>query len=931
MPVPLLATKRFAPRIDPESVVPRPRLLEKLCALPRPKLTLVCAPAGFGKTTLIAEWAANLGIPLSWYSIEEQENNPIQFWQYVIAALQDAHPSWGMKTAALLSTNQPPSLNTILTSVINELVEAPGVETLLVLDDYHTIVNAEIHESLSFLVERLPSNLLLALATRVDPPFSLARLRSRRELREIRSADLRFTLLESSELLNTTLRLGLKPEAVQRLAHRTEGWIAGLQLAAISLQDTQDRDQFIDEFSGDDRYVADYLMEEVLQRRPENVQRFLIKTCILEQLCAPLCEALFLDEETDSKPHVPVDLHELGTSQSILEYLERSNLFLISLDNRRQWYRYHRLFADLLYQRLLEEVGPAGIAVLHRKASRWYSQQGNYPAAIEHASKSFDYPGVVQLIEDGAGFFFIHSQLLSLLTWIKALPENQLNERPKLAMIYAWALMATGQGDKVPDVLGLIETKIGFAADDLPDIDHAKGRLKDPQIQAALIEINVIRMNIAFARMDLRNVLDTGYRLLPYLHENHPGSLFNQLYHLRPVVMFNLGLAHEFSGDTLQAGKWFEQAAELAEITANDHLLALAMGHSAEVQFLGGRLDEVEETSLRVLELAHSKGTPHSPYLGVAYAHLGSAAYERNHLAEAEAAWRKAIELARPWRSWEGLLPAYIGMAQLAAIQYDWSALNTILEELTHNLSRAGGDFMFAGVESQRARFLIKQGLHSRAENWAKGIAHDPTQPVPYLLENDLIILARYHLAAGEWLHAQYLLARLHVSTEGGARLRRFVEILCLEALLSQFTGEHDQAVLYVKQAIQLAEPLKLVRTFIDEGEPLARLLQQCTTQKSGSRYAGRLLAVFDGESGKVTKLVDGGIPAEDWVEPLSDREIDVLDLIQQGFSNVEIARKLTISPTTVKTHTRNIFGKLGVNNRTAAATKARALGLLQK
>lgn len=908
---PLLATKLYPPRLMAGTVVGRTRLIQRLDEPPLPRLVLVSAPVGFGKTTLVAEWTTSLDIPRAWITFDEQDNDPQQFWRYVLAAVHQALPKWQPVSGALLEAPQPASQMIFVTTLLNDLTNTLSADgrLVLVLDDYHFVTNPEIHDPMAYLIERLPPGMLLVIASRVDPPLNLPRLRARRELREVRAADLRFSPQETAGLLNEILKLDLSDDLMAQLVQRTEGWVAGLQLAALSLQGHPDPRRFVSDFAGDDRYVADYLIEEVFRRRSAEVQDFLLQTSILERLSAPLCNYLL----------------ERADSQARLGELEAANLFLVPLDHRREWYRYHRLFADLLKLRLFETAGKQGLTALYKRASEWFTIQGLYEDAIGQSLRAEDYERVIELIESIAGEFFSTSRLITLLGWIEALPDESVRQHPRLLMIQAWALLATGKMEFAEDRLAVLEKQLGVEGVQLPGPDIALAPHLNQETLTALVEITVMRSNLASHHFRLEEVLEQGRRVLPFLNKDNSLAFYNSPHVLRPVVVFTMGLAYEFSGQMQAAMRCFEESVPIGEETGNYHILALALGHLAQVQMLMGMPERVEETCMRALKLAKGAAEMPSPFSGLAYVFLGSLAYESNELQAAEEHLTRGITLARPWNSWEILVPAYSNLAWIEAQRGNFPRAYAWLDELHELIVQSNGSQLGPAVAAQQARIQLAEGDLLQVKAWADGAGWQVDQPIYFLNEADALLYARYLVAAGEWQDAAKFVGRLVEFLRAGMRPGRLVEALLLGARVADAQNNEAQVLSQMREVLQLGEAQKLKRRFLDEGEPGAQLLQQALKAGIAQTYTRHLLSLFPGER---VAAIHHETRSIGLIEPLSERELDVLELLAEGLTNTEIGGRLYISLATVKTHTRNIYTKLQVNNRTAAVSRARKLSL---
>lgn len=933
MQIPLLQTKLSIP--PPRSnLVPRQRLTELLDAGQRRKLTLISAPPGFGKTTLVSNWIyqldepggqasapeefhpSSLELPLprvAWVSLDEQDNDPARFWQYVIAALQNLNAALGEHLPGAFQASQPPPLEAILTLLINNLAAyQPASDQLLplllILDDYHVITSDAIHDGLNFLIDHQPSTLHIVITTRSDPPLQLSRRQGRSEITQIRASELSFNNAEAEEFLNSLMGLNLSGNDVTALKSRTEGWIAGLQLAALSLQDQEDRHTFVTAFAGDDRHIADYLVDEVLRHQPMDVQFFLLRTSILDRLCAPLCDALTGRSE----------------SQTILISLERANLFLTPLDNRREWYRYHQLFADLLRQRLRESSSEEDIALLHRQAFEWYAERGEIIDAINHALLAGNHQDVALLIEQQAQEIFGQFKLNTLTKWIQALPEDFVSNRPKLSMIYAWALLATGQLEEVERSLQSIESSMDASAEVVATADWYK---LDPEVKGALAEVIVIRSALSISQFEIDKALELCQWVLPYLNDNSQPFLFNEPLSLRTVVLFNMGIASEYNGEGALAEEALSEAVRLSLEQRNINILPAAMAHLAQLQVVQGQLHQAHQTYRRAIRLASEYSDWPSPMAGAAEIGLGNLYYEWNDLERSLRHLNAGISLAERWNHVESLQTGYIGLAKLKHALGDESGAEALLEELARTLQQFEGKYLLPAVDASRARLWIAQSKLATANSWLQTSNLMLDGEFSYFQENDYLIVARLLIAQDRWEEADRLTARLLEFAEEGARRGRVIEVSMLRALVLMGQGKSVRAQETLSNVLAEAEPEGYVRLFIDEGPPMAQLLFRVAANSTKSSYINRLLDLID-----VQVASEGDKPEyseSQPVEPLSNREIEVLECIDEGLSNREIAQRLTISLSTVKSHTRNIYGKLGVNSRTQALAYARAWGIL--
>ncbi|HQI84432.1 MAG TPA: LuxR C-terminal-related transcriptional regulator [Anaerolineae bacterium] len=886
MSTPILATKLYIPPTR-SKVVQRPGLIEQLntgLALGC-KLTLVSAPAGFGKTTLVSAWVAGCGQPAAWLSLDEGDNDLTCFLTYLVAALQTLAPHIGAGVLAALQSPQLPSIESFLTVLLNEIATLLN-NFILVLDDYHVIDSQPVDQALVFLLEHLPPQMHLVIATREDPSLPLARLRARNQLTELRAADLRFTPAEAAEFLNQVMGLNLAAEDIAALETRTEGWIAGLQLAAISMQGHRDVASFIKSFTGSHRFVLDYLIEEVLQQQPESIQTFLLRTSILERMCGPLCDAVVRD------PAV--------SGQETLEYLEHANLFIVPLDHERHWYRYHHLFGDLLRKRLGQSLTSEDIAGLHIRASEWYEDQGLDIEAFQHAAAANDIERAERLMEGWGMPLHFRGAVNAILAWLASLPESVLDTRPLLRVRLATMALTAGQTTGVDE-------KIQAAEKALQNAELA------PQTRDLLGQIACARATLAITQYQPETVLIQARRALEYLL---PENL-----RFRFTANWALSVAYHLQGERAAARQALAEVLSINQTSTSMFSTILAVIHLGRLQELENQLYQAAETYRRALQMASEQPQPNT-----SDAHLGLAriAYEWNDLDAAEQHGQQALLLAQQFdRALDRFILCEVFLVRLKLARGDADGAAAMLAQIEQSARQQNFILRLPDIAAAQVLVLLRQGDVAAATR----LAHTHDLPISQ---------ARVHLAQGDTSRALALLSPLRQQMEAkgwqDVRLRAMV----LEAIALRAHGEKDKAAQLLGDALALAEPDGFIRLFVDEGEPMRlmifdfRLLiekQPRGQQHKLLGYVDNLLAAFAQPQSMPQSKV--GALKSDLVEPLSQRELEVLRLIAEGLSNHEIGARLFLALDTVKGHNRRIFDKLQVQRRTEAIARARELGLV--
>jgi len=894
----LLETKLFAPRRR-RGLVSRPRLVERMNRGVESTLTLVSAPAGFGKSSLLADWreasTAREG-STAWLSLDAGDSDPAVFWVNVMVALRTVVPGIG---AGATTRGEVAATDRMLTSLLNELAAVPG-DLVLVLDDYHAIEGREVHEGMAFLLEHLPAQIHVVIATRADPPLPLARMRARGELVEIRVAELRFTRDEAAAYFNEVMGLGLAAADVRTLEGRTEGWAAALQLAALSMQGRTDMASFIAGFAGDDRYIVDYLVEEVLLRQPDDVRAFLLDTSVLARMSAPLCDAVT----------------ERESSRATLEALDRGNLFVVPLDDRRRWYRYHHLFGDVLRARLLDEQ-PARVPELHRRASAWYERNHERAEAIRHAIAGEDFERAADLVELEVPTVLRARQEQTLRGWMEALPDESVRLRPVLSNGYAASLLVRGETDGV-------EARLVDAQRWLDEpVGNGRMVVADKTAFRNLpTGIAVHRAGLARLLGDVEGTITHARTALDLVSDD---DLIG-----RGAAAALLGLAYWTNADL--EGAYRSSAEAMATLEAAGYLsdvLGCAIG-LADIRIEQGRLDDAMRIHEQALALAEGAG---APLRGAPDMHVGISTilYERNDLAGA----RRHLQISDDLGEEHGLPQnPYRSRVAQARIRHAEGDLDEAHELLAAAERVFFGDFFpnVRPIAARRARLRIEQGRLAEAWSWARERGLSSRDELTYLREFEHATYARLLLAQGRLAGSEGhiaeaigLLERLRGAAEAAGRVERAIEVLVAGALAYHAAAMEADALAMLDRAIVLAEPGGFVRVFLDEGPPMARLLEVAARKRIAPEMVPRLLAAI------ANRPEVGPGAAQALIEPLSERELEVLRLLQGDMGGPDIARELVVSLNTVRTHTKNIYAKLGVNSRRAAVRRAADLDLLSR
>jgi ATP/maltotriose-dependent transcriptional regulator MalT len=911
----LLATKLHVPQPRP-GFLPRPRLLDRLDQGMARELVLVCTPAGFGKTALLGDWARGGRRAVAWLSLDPGDNDPTVFWRYVAAALEGVGVGVGERLAPLLGGPRPAPPDAVVTALVNSLAAQPNA-VALVLDDYHLIQAPPVHDSLTLLLERLPPQLQLLLASRTDPPLPLARLRVRGHLVELRAAELRFTIEETAALLREATGLELPADSVAALAARTEGWVAGLQLAGLSLQNHPDPAGFVATFSGSHRYVLDYLTEEVLARQPERLASFLLETSVLARLSGPLCDAVT----------------GRADGQALLEALERANLFLVPLDEVRGWWRYHHLFADLLRARL-QQTDPKRVPGLHRNAAAWLERHGLLDDAIRHALAAGDTDWAAGLVEDHAQAHYERGEGATVDRWLTALPAELVRARPRLLVAQAIQALIGGRVDQVEPLLQAAEH--AFAAQGGEPAEPPGGR-------AATGLANVPGM-VAMLRAELARQHGDTERTIQFARQGLALAAADDQY-LRYFVGWNLAVG------TLMQGRVEEAEAALGDLAADPwstgqhrYFAVRARYTLAQAQRAQGHLGAALRSCQQALELAaEPPGRPPLPAAGVAHVGLAEILYERGELDTALRHATEGVALSRQLAYAQWLVTGLTALAWIRQAQGGQADALAAIEEAEQTLpSPDAVSDLFFPVAVQRIRLLLANGEVAEAARRARQRGLGATDQPSYGREREYLVLARVLLAEPAPEHALGLLRRLHELAAAQTRVGSVIEIQALQALALAASGDERGALAALTQALLLAAPEGYLRVFVDEGAPMASLLGRLAAPSQQERvaatgnvpphYLARLVASFPVAATRTSqpagRTVAGSMPG--LVEPLTKRELEVLALLATGRSNQQIADELVVALDTVKKHVSRVLDKLGATNRTQAVARARELELLR-
>lgn len=926
MSSPLLSTKFYIPPTRVNGVA-RPRLTEKLQAgVGHPgSFILLSGPAGFGKTTLLSEFVAQLRLPVAWLSLDEADNDPIRFWTYLIAACQSVHEGVGESALALFRTPQPLPIEAVLAILINDLARLDR-DLLLVLDDYHAIQDKTIQEAFPFLLEHLPEKLHIVVSTRIDPPWPLARFRARNQLVEVRARDLRFTTEEAALFLNRMMGLNLTPEDVAALEARTEGWVAGLQLAALSMKGRSDIAGFVKAFTGSHVYIAEYLVEEVLQRQPEDVQAFLLQTSILERLNAELCQAVT----------------GCQNGQSMLMALIRANLFVITLDDEGQWFRYHHLFADLLNARLRQNSAPDTIAVLHKKAAYWYEQASMTPEAIEHALAAADYRHVVRLVEKIALPMILQAHVRTVEGWLQAIPQEYIERSPRINMAFAWLNLLRGAYDQASPYVERLAAMLSSSEADY----------HDPSLQGEWLALQSELLNRQGKPAESRDLANKALQILPVEDA-----------HVRSMALVNLATAYQQTLDYDHAAETFQMLVRDAQARSDHVLETLGTSGRAQMVLQQGRLHLCYEIASEGIKRVEASGRT-TPFSATLFGELGQIYYQWHQLDQAREYLLRSIQSSGQSGYSDPEIYNHVMLSRMFQMDGDWDASAREMQKAGELVRRIPPAMIRENVISQQVRVdlafdhlaAVQAVLQPEGFSF-EGIFGFPeiapgsniTHQAGLLYNSALRVLlykARTEQDLTNLKRGVELAARVLAGELKCQHIPVALETLLLRGQMVAELGDERDRLADIAKALELAEPEGFISVFVEEGPPVAEalkiLLERDLLGTVQPDYVQNILAAFPGNrlsraargertapqppAARDAAAVDESLAL---VEALTHRELEVLGHIAAGDSNQTIAEKLVITISAVKKHTSNIFGKLNVNSRTQAVARARQLGLL--
>jgi LuxR family maltose regulon positive regulatory protein len=929
--LPVLATKLHIPRAHPNRISRlhlNQRLDEGLWHTRgvdfMRRLTLVAAPAGYGKTTLLCEWLKHLEIPVAWITFDEADNDPGRFLQYIIVALQTIQPGIGESVLAVLQSPQLTinqlRISNLMIALVNEIAEIPHA-CFLVFDDYHTLEDQGIHQAVTFLLDHMPEKISLVIATRADPPLLLTRLRARRQLLEVRSDDLRFSEGEAAAFLQQVMNLGLQDQEVEILVNRTEGWIAGLQMAALALQEHSDPARFIRDFSGRERFVIDYLFEEVLCRQPGYIQTFLLQTSILEGMTGPLCDAVLEKQESEEASFPPEQDFSPPSGQQILEHLDRTNLFLVPLDNERCYYRYHHLFADLLRHRLHRSF-PDLVPSLHSRAAEWFEKQGSISDALDHRIAALDFNHATRLVEKYGYTFFYQGNFHQMLVWLQKIPKEIILAQSWLCIIYSWVLVFTGKISEGKFYLEAAQTSLS-----------SSDETTSPRIMRQFGQIAAINEYLCTFNLNTAGIIHYANQALQYLP---PDDL-----PIRCMVEYSLSTAILLTDEVTLAEESLLKAASLGKESGNTLIAVGALCTLAQVCVRRGELHRALSIFQEAANLAKDERGRSLPVVSEIYMGMGGLYFEWNDLNTSEKDLLAALEIGTLYSNTDLIIISLGFLSRVRIAQGDLDAAECLLNEI-NNIDKQKGRDLGISILVFWLRYHLAKGDLAMASRLVKQQDWQLEGKSIYAWSIAFITYSKFLYLQGRCKEAYTLLEECLVKLRSCGLELPIIRALIIQASISDSQGEHALANDKIEEALSLAEAEGYIRTFVDEGEPIRSLLTHIRTkivQKSRVddptylhrlSYVDQLLSAFHSPaSEKTIKPSSVNLTPLILVDQLTEREVEVLQLIAAGLSNKEIAEKLFLSVGTVKAHTSSIYRKLDVPGRTRALAKAREIHVI--
>lgn len=900
---PILATKLYVPHPNPNLVI-RMHLIERLNEGATKKLILISAPAGFGKSTLLSSWVAQRESTtrIAWLTLDESDNDIVRFMSYFIAALQKIEPEIGSGLISAIQDHGDPNPEIILTHLLNE-IDLLTDDVIMIIDDYHVIDSKIIDQVITFLLDHLPSKFHLVISSRIDPTLPLPRLLARGQMIEIRADDLRFSSDEAANFLNLVMGLDLADSDLIALEERTEGWIAGLQLAALSMQAHNNTHEFVQTFTGSNRYILDYLGEEVLANQPSEIKEFLLKTSILKRLSADLCDELLSDPKISSN----------FSSQKILEHLDSNNIFIEALDDDRHWYRYHHLFSDLL-QHHLQRQQPDWISELNSRASRWFEINGYPGDAIFHAFNADDITKAAEIIGLNAITTIANGGVYTVSSWLDQLSEDLIRSKPELCLAKSWQLYVMGQTDMAIFWLDALEENLGFPEESrFDEIDVAD--LPNPEIWEAKA---TLRSTIYAWQGKAQSSIEVAQWALENILPGNPNY--------RCILEWNLAFSSRLVGHLKDSEKAYLRAFQLGKKAGNSVTVLNAIVGLAQLYKVLGQLEKAERTYLNVFELGKEYRLPYSVALGSAHIGLATVLCQMNRLEDAVLHFNQGYEISEKWGSLD-LVKANVCKFRLQLAYGDLHSAQEALDKAISLAEGFGQDFRGGVAQFLRVRLWLQQGKLDKALDWFHQENKFNPDDLSELNEVKGITQARVMLATGDLTGSLELLDRLLVNAEKTGRLEHAIEVRIILAQAFDVLKETGQALIHLSTALKMAEVHGFVRIFIDEKPTLEPLISKLI--HSGSMgiesgvsitYIHKILSAFGEKSPSKSQTL---------VEELSPRELEILELISIGLSNKEISERLFLSINTIKGYNNTIFGKLGVQNRTEAANLARELSII--